>query len=765
MPLLRSSSSTPRALANFASCQNGANAFRTSWLGPHQLIALRMGVVYSVRPWQSNHCQSGHGQRSDRSGSPDSVTLRIAWRSLPSCAKGPQILHWALRNWIHISKTSWVFSKRARRTQLSSLWQLANLSNWDYGSFWRPLGMTQIEIFSTCWRLGSPWGWTQPWRLRLRGLCATPPYLMVNHFWKSAILHDEVVDGLIEAEVRDGFIEHVPGGRSSLKQQYTHVAVGKLGVVIADGRSPRLVVDSSVSNVTANTNIPNHMMLPRISDVWRCAPSQSAVERMIQLTLDVSKAHRRILIHPDDRGLLCFHVRDELYKCITLNFGARASGWYWGRLAGFMVRASHALLDHSHALWQYVDDLLTWLDRLSAPLWSSALVILFLILGIPLSWHKAALSVQVSWIGWSICVETWTVELPKAKLLAILSQLDSLSKQDRLQLKELQSVVGRLLWLTGAWHHLRPLLIPFYKALHHIPVTMVGVSSTVFDHLLDVIDDDLILRSSQIAQHHSLVEGTQIKRVANTFVNSRTELRQVFTKSRRVWLGIVDPTSPYRSMDDDVRGAIAAWRNVLSSTSCCMTMRPAEVMPVQATADAMANEHMAGLGGAVFFADGSCAWFQFKLHLDTVHACCPWVGANMQKHIAAWELLAQFALTFCIESRLPPGHFPVTCHQGTDNSASNATAAKGLTTTPGMAHILGQYFLFMLRVHVFPQLSHIPGHLNGLADTISRFGDLPNFLSPSDQIEVDVPSLLCQNGIKVTNQQTRWPSTFPVNSN
>ena len=132
------------------------------------------------------------------------------------------------------------------------------------------------------------------------------------------------MDGLIEAEVRDGFIEHVPGGLECLKQQYIQVAVGKFGVVIADGRSPRLVVDSSVSNGIANTNIPNHMMLPRISDVLRCAPLQAAVESMIQLTLDVSKAHRLILIHPDDRGLLCFHVRDELYKCITLNFGSQS---------------------------------------------------------------------------------------------------------------------------------------------------------------------------------------------------------------------------------------------------------------------------------------------------------------------------------------------------------------------------------------------------------------------------------------------------------
>ena len=79
--------------------------------------------------------------------------------------------------------------------------------------------------------------------------------------------------------------------------QYDQVAVGKLGVVIADGRSPRLVVDSSVSNVTANTCIPNHMLLPKISDLMDSAPHEFAREQLIQLTLDVSKANRRILIH------------------------------------------------------------------------------------------------------------------------------------------------------------------------------------------------------------------------------------------------------------------------------------------------------------------------------------------------------------------------------------------------------------------------------------------------------------------------------------
>lgn len=200
------------------------------------------------------------------------------------------------------------------------------------------------------------------------GMVASPePLLECSDSWKSAQDHPNVVAQLIE-ELDAGFIELVPGGLQELHSRYDRTAVG---VVIAEGRSPRLVVDSSISNVTANTIIPNHMMLPRISDVMECAPLQMAQQQMTQLTLDVAKAHKRILMDPKDGGMLCFHANGKLYRCVTLNFGARASGCYWGRVAGLMVRAGHSILGYGHTLWQYVDDLLAWLDSVSAPLWAS----------------------------------------------------------------------------------------------------------------------------------------------------------------------------------------------------------------------------------------------------------------------------------------------------------------------------------------------------------------------------------------------------------
>ena len=91
-----------------------------------------------------------------------------------------------------------------------------------------------------------------------------------------------------------------------------------------------------------------------------------------------------------------------------------------------MVRSCHSLLAHGHALWQYVDDLLAWLDKSSSPLWASLIVVLLLILGVPMSWHKAALADTVDWIGWRISVSSWIVAAPPEKLAKIVDQIRSI---------------------------------------------------------------------------------------------------------------------------------------------------------------------------------------------------------------------------------------------------------------------------------------------------------------------------------------------------
>ena len=69
-----------------------------------------------------------------------------------------------------------------------------------------------------------------------------------------------------------------------------------------------------------------------------------------------------------------------------------------------------------------------------------------------MSWHKAALDVEVDWIGWRISVLTWSISIPEEKLSKIVQQLRKLTDCTKVPLKDMQSLVGCLLWLTSGWH-------------------------------------------------------------------------------------------------------------------------------------------------------------------------------------------------------------------------------------------------------------------------------------------------------------------------
>ena len=145
---------------------------------------------------------------------------------------------------------------------------------------------------------------------------------------------------------------------------------------------------------------------------------------------------------------------------------------------------------------------------------------------------------------------------------------------------------------------------------------------------------------------------------------------------------------------------------MLTSTPFSLSMTPPVHIELTATADAMATTLLAGIGGVFFFPNGSCKWFQFKIHLEEAATLWEWVGSDMQKHIAAWELLAQYALTYCIHTTLPSCRNAVSCTPGTDNSAADAASAKGLSMTPAMATVLAPFFAFKRRYQIYPKITH-----------------------------------------------------------
>ena len=128
------------------------------------------------------------------------------------------------------------------------------------------------------------------------------------------------MDAPLDEEIKKGRIAEVPGGMAALKHQCSSCAVGKLGLVQLPGRSPRLVVDSSVSVVTEKIVLPNRSCNPTLSHLSRCLPVGGYQEEMSALVLGVAKAHRRIKIQPKDEGLLCFHDRGCIGGPIFFDF-------------------------------------------------------------------------------------------------------------------------------------------------------------------------------------------------------------------------------------------------------------------------------------------------------------------------------------------------------------------------------------------------------------------------------------------------------------
>ena len=309
--------------------------------------------------------------------------------------------------------------------------------------------------------------------------------------WKSALDHADLVDELLEAELREGWIRSVPGGDAELQHKYSHTAVGKLGVVVSPDRPPRLVVDSSISGFTSNTALPNKAPNPNLSDVRRCLPFCPSHQQLVALVLDVSKAHRRIRIRPQDQGLLCFRHRSVLYHSITLNFGARASGFYWNRVAGLLVRLTHRFWHVRHSAQIYVDDLIALLLRSSAPLLSAVLIVLLLVLRVPMSWHKAALSAQVTWIGWSFDFAHFTVRLDPDKMARLLTLLRQLKASPKCTVTVLEKLTGKLLWLSNLFTSLRPSLAPLYQDQHSPVPNMCAVSPEVWSALRASLSPDL----------------------------------------------------------------------------------------------------------------------------------------------------------------------------------------------------------------------------------------------------------------------------------
>ena len=423
-----------------------------------------------------------------------------------------------------------------------------------------------------------------------------------------------------------------------------------------------------------------------------------------------------------------------------------------------MVRTLHQVLHIRHSLFQYVDDILVLSEASTSPIWIGILTVTCLVLGIPMSWHKTAWGSQVTWIGWTINVQRWVVSITLDKRAKILHQINSLLRTTKCDFKMLESLIGRLLWVSTLWESLRPLLGPLYHALMAIPITLVSISHDQWYEHLNHVSEELYLRKDMA--HPSLRAHVRVARAANFDLRNLTHARTLSFKSRRIWLGIQLPGSGKRKLQADTHEALQAWKDILVGTPFFHNMLPSHVLDaVTASADACASTTQAGLGGILRLHGQVVSWFAFNIDYAEAQDIFPWLSDSMQKHINIWELLAQFALAFCLQQVLPGRTSPISVTFACDNTTAEAAHFKALSTSRGLCPILAAFFRFQRLHNIDVSIRHIPGAWNDdEADALSR-GKLLPYCPPDPRMEIPW-RWLCSSKPSFSPDFAKFPRTL-----
>ena len=289
--------------------------------------------------------------------------------------------------------------------------------------------------------------------------------------WKPAEADPDTVAALLAEEASAGFIEKVEGGLPEAKRRWPKgIAVGKLSLVKADNRDPRLVLDSTICQVNPLCRVPEAVSMPTVQDVRRSFQPQDPRGVYVAASIDFKAAHKRVKVHSADQGLLLFMFQGVLWRYVVCHFGAKFSAYWWQRVGGLITRLVHHMLaSQPHRAWLYVDDLLAALLRASAPDALFLLVALLSCLGAPISWKKACIGDSLIWCGWKFNFAYETVELCEAKRTKLTLQIQVLLSKPKVPRKNLEACIGLLMWATNISQVLRAYVAPLYSLLHSPP--------------------------------------------------------------------------------------------------------------------------------------------------------------------------------------------------------------------------------------------------------------------------------------------------------
>ncbi|OLP75956.1 hypothetical protein AK812_SmicGene44177 [Symbiodinium microadriaticum] len=552
--------------------------------------------------------------------------------------------------------------------------------------------------------------------------------------WTAAEQSPELLAQLIEQEVEKGFVKRFEGTEDWPKG----TAIGKLNVVVAEGRDPRLVLDSTVCGLNPAVHIPERVALPTASDVQRTFLAEDCYAQQTALSIDFKAAHKCNKVHPSEHGTLLFRQGDALYYYTVCHFGARFSAYWWQRTGGLILRCLHALLGrYPHKAWLYVDDLLCMLRTAQSEQCAALIVALLAALHAPISWKKAQFSTSVTWCGWTFCTATETIELVPPKLRKLREQLQALQRKSKIPRKELEAVLGLLNWATSISKHLRPFMAPLYKDLHSGQGTLHSIAPAAWQAFYDCLD-----ASGQLSRTPSgswLPRNGRVLEVGSLKVSCKADVPKVPPSHKHSWVRIFDPRRGEIHLRQESK-FVLEWLRHCFAHEQPRSLRAAPLLHCLSAADAFADKHRMGIGG---WLTTSKRYFWYS------------------EIFSAEQALAQLALAQCVWQALRSKHVRFVLPSASDNTSAESGLNKLFSTAEPLGTFLRLAATWAHLHRVQFQVEHLAGEKNTWADKLSR-GSIEFMQRRSaDRVRVTLSQFAsASHSVSLHGSATQWPDTL-----
>ena len=523
----------------------------------------------------------------------------------------------------------------------------------------------------------------------------------------------------------------------------------------AEGKEPRLVLDSTVCNANIACRVPEKVSLPSNLDVHRTFSSDDPFGRWVALSLDFKAARKSIKVQDKEHGCLLFESAGRLFHYVVCHFGAKFSAYWWQRAGSQMLRIVHALLaTFSRRAWLYVDDLLALLCKHSMPQQVTIITFFLACINAPISWRKAQLGNIVTWCGWTLHTDLESSHLAIGKLRKLQDQLEKLACSKKIPRKHLERVLGLLMWATSTCTHLRPYMAPLYKDMCSGRGTRQQIHARDWRRLLDALSPDAVVQRQPLGMW--LTTGAQLTEVGSQKIQSKADVPRVVSSAKPQWVRVSDPMRNEIHLRNESRAALR-WLSSCFSHNQLRLIRQAPQLRCMAAADAMAEGSTVGVGGWISTSE-SFARFSEQWDMTEVRKHWPQLTKNAQAYIACFETLAQLALAMTAVARMRAKHFRFTLPAASDNTSAESGINRLFTTTEPLSTFLQTVAAWSAHANVRLALTHLAGEKNVWADELSRNRAARFQHREHERERISLASLSSPKGtITLHPQQAAWP--------